>query len=182
MLNISGLNVESLFKAQKSVAAAWDAEKKRKKKVKAWKNYAEDSFELAKFWQKYLSEIQTLNEKQRANAQLFEFTEKLSQVVGLLFEISGYAYARSENFGAAAQSWKFASEISASLIALASNRQLEASEINRYSDQTTARLHRASLYWLQTSRSRDEEQRATEAVEFASDKLLKDILAASESE
>lgn len=173
ILRISKRNLDSLFKTQRSVDQAISASGEQGDNI--WISYSADTFSLAEHWHKYLAKVQP-NTEQRA------LYEPLAELVGYMYEMAGYSYAKAEQFAAASQSWKLASTISADMLALAVSASDDGQNIDKYKSLTASRLHRASLYWVQSSGDDDPKLLARKADELASDKLLQEILSGGSAE
>lgn len=168
ILRISKRNLDSLFNTQRAVDKAISAQQDAV--VSAWSSYSADTFALAEHWNKYLLKVQKVEGKDKLHTPLAE-------LVGYIYEQAGYAYARATKYAAAAQAWKSASSISAKLLSATVSGSGQKQEVDKYTSLTAARLHRASLYWVQSNGDEDPELLARKAAEFASDKLLREILA-----
>lgn len=182
ILKISTRNLQNLLKTQLSVAEAWQLEGKNKKRLRAWKNYSEDTADLAEFWGNYLNDIGEDATVQSKNKKYHQFREKLSDLVALMYEQAGFGFANAEKYRDAAEAWKMASTISSNALAALIERDAPPSQIDSMKDQTSSRLHRASLHWLTGSKQSESDREAEKAIEFASDKLLQEILTGAEGE
>ena len=180
VIKLSRLNLDNLFETQKSVAEAWITRGKEKKARRAWKDYSEDTIELADFWNTYLNEVSAGAQNNSKNTAYLNFNQMLAEFVAAIYEQAGYAFAGAEKYRPAAEAWKSASGISANSLGLLVLQNSELGAFEKYKSQTTSRLHRATLYWLKGSKEDDPSKKVQEAIEFASDKLLQEILADSD--
>lgn len=196
IITIASRNIASLFKAQLSVVQAWKVENRDKQEQGAWKDYSPDTYDLAKHWLAYENKIGSelensrqvyLNQRDDDKAlvkyeALLGLYENVSRLTGELFEQTGFAYGRADRPQSAANAWKQAAELSAELMVVLSQTNINDDKVDELKNITASRLHRATYYWLLDNDGKDDEARALEAIEFASSKLLQEILTATDGE
>lgn len=183
ILKIARRNLDSLFQTQLGVAQAWGVKEKPNRAKSAWKDYSDDTHSLAKHWGKLLKKSDSALSKVSKKADddpaplalLIDLRESIAELVALTYEQAGYAYAHAEKYGPAAKAWKEAAQVSSGQIAVLMEYG-KKDLVNVYKNRSAARLNRASLYWLMSEEGDDEEEKAREAMEYASDQLLQKLL------
>lgn len=151
ILKLVDSNIDNLFQMQQQLESVFVARESRRKASSAWKRYAKKTSEYSA----KLQEVGVGMYAQLASAQsnkekkIFSIlAQKTLRMAGKSFELSGYAFGKSNQHKMAARKWHSAADVATELAKI--NKALGAKKNNiRYAEfQAAARLHRASYHWI----------------------------------
>ena len=170
ILKIVSRNLDALLDSQhRAVSAAGNNTDSGKT---LWAGYAQDSASLGDHFDKYAGKIaSSYNASGQSADQHIELVRKMHILAGICYELAGYSAGNAGKHGAAALSWKSASDVSSRQLRLGPDASAGGTAIR---EQAAARLHRASYHWLMDDSKGDAEALLLLAQEYVSNKTLVD--------
>jgi len=143
-------NIESLFALQRRVTMSWLVYEKSSDAVSAWRNYADDSEEMAQELYDYGQELwgkysEANNDAAKKAYKVLTF--KILRNAGKGYEMAAYGYSGGERSKKAAEVWMEAANVSKTVLAAKKESNADSSHINFYQYQVASRLHRASYHY-----------------------------------
>ncbi len=166
-IRIAGLfrkNSQQLFDEQQKVVLGYLAKRKESASIKASRKFSKPVLKLAKelsmygdeLWQKTFS-LEDGNRKKAYKTLAFKISRESANV----YERAASLFASGRQYRDSANTWQKASLISKKLLKWETSTSNKAKYVAYYKKQASARLHRATLYWIMA----DNLKRATANIE-----------------
>jgi hypothetical protein len=170
-LRIFGLfrkNSQKLFDIQQQVVLGYTEKNKESSAVKFARKFSEPTIALAKelnaysdeLWQTTFS-LKSGNRKKAYKTLAF----KISREAAAIYERGADLHASGTQYREAADTWQKAAEISKKLLKWEESTSNKLKYIAHYQNQSSARINRATLYWLLS----DQTSKATANIESVRD-------------
>ncbi|MFT7561555.1 MAG: hypothetical protein ACI93R_003484 [Flavobacteriales bacterium] len=183
IVKITDQNVDNLYKAQLTVTYELGQEDGDASARKAWKKYASDNQDLAKFWRGKALSLSNKGALDSVESEVLVFNLSLFRMVGRIQELSGVSYALANKQAKAVKMWLKASEIAKEQLRLAEKHALPSKQQDFYRQLVATRIHRASFHALQNDKQQDAEDLLRKSQEFvANEQLFDEILKITEEE
>lgn len=161
-------NIDNLFNIQRRVTESWVMMDQTRRAKKAWKDYLKDSKDAAEKMNKSglaLLDGRASEEPDVQRAYVILGQEFLS-MSGRMYEQIGYGYSQIDKLSDAAKSLKIASEISKTIYELKATEKAKPAHVEFYRNQTAARLHRASVYWITAKKEKEAQAELQASTKF----------------
>lgn len=147
-------HTKKLYNLQQQVVIGFKAKGDTKESIEYALSFAESTLALATQLSDYSDQVwsKAYNSKYSKNQKAYRsLAFRVARESATIYERSAYLYAQTPNYQTAADVWQNAFKASKKLLAWEVGTSNKAKYVAHYREQSSARLNRATFYWIQAN-------------------------------